>query len=61
MSNKTTIIIGHRVSSVRLANKIMVLDNGEIIEQGSHEELLEKKGAYFEIYSKQSFEQESIR
>jgi ATP-binding cassette, subfamily B, multidrug efflux pump len=53
-SNKiTTIIISHRVSSVKLANRIMVLLNGEIIQEGSHEKLMEKDGPYKRLYLKQ--------
>ncbi len=58
MQNKTSIIISHRVSSVKHADQIIVLDNGSILEEGSHEQLLEKKGAYFELYRKQLIEAE---
>ncbi|PKQ67252.1 ABC transporter ATP-binding protein [Raineya orbicola] len=53
MQNRTTIIISHRVSSAKLANKIIVLDKGEIVEQGTHEELLALGGIYKELYEKQ--------
>lgn len=53
MQNRTSIIISHRVSSAKLANKIIVLHDGEIIEEGTHESLLLKKGAYQELYEKQ--------
>jgi ATP-binding cassette subfamily B protein len=53
MQNRTSIIISHRVSSAKLANKIIVLHDGEIIEHGTHESLLLKKGAYQELYEKQ--------
>lgn len=53
MQNRTTIIISHRVSSAKLANKIIVLDKGRIVEQGSHEVLLAQKGIYRELYEKQ--------
>jgi ATP-binding cassette subfamily B protein len=52
-SNQTTIIISHRISSVKLADKIIVLDNGQIKEEGTHDELLTKKGVYFETYQQQ--------
>ncbi|MGE0770674.1 MAG: ABC transporter ATP-binding protein [Cyclobacteriaceae bacterium] len=54
MQGRTTIIISHRVSSAKLANKIVVLDDGQIIEEGSHESLLSKGGAYRELYEKQT-------
>lgn len=53
MKNRTSIIISHRVSSAKLANKILVLDDGVIVEQGNHEELLKKEGVYKELYDKQ--------
>jgi ABC-type multidrug transport system fused ATPase/permease subunit len=48
---RTTIIIAHRLSTIRDANRIIVLDNGEIMEEGSHHELLEKRGVYHKLYS----------
>ena len=53
-SGKTTFIISHRISSVRNADRIYVLDNGRIIEQGTHKELIEKKGYYYNIFMIQS-------
>lgn len=46
LQNKTAIIIAHRLSTVREADTIVVLDNGEIVEQGNHEELMSKRGLY---------------
>lgn len=51
MKNRTTFVIAHRLSTVRNANAIMVLEKGEIIERGSHEDLLEMKGRYYELYT----------
>ena len=51
MKNRTTFVIAHRLSTVRNANAIMVLEQGEIIERGTHEELLEMKGRYYELYT----------
>ena len=51
MADKTVIAIAHRLSTVRSANAIMVLEHGEIIERGTHEELLEMKGRYYELYT----------
>jgi len=57
MEGKTSVIISHRVSSIILADHILVMDKGEIIEQGSHQELLEKNGYYAELYQKQLVEE----
>lgn len=53
MKNRTSIIISHRVSSVKNADNIIVLHQGEIIEQGNHTDLLNLRGHYFELYQKQ--------
>jgi len=51
MKNRTTFIIAHRLSTVRNADKIIVLEHGEIIEQGTHEELLQLGGRYYQLYT----------
>ncbi len=51
MKNRTTFVIAHRLSTVRNSNAIMVLEHGEIIERGTHEQLLEMKGRYYELYT----------
>lgn len=56
MQGKTTVIISHRVSSVKHANKIIVLESGEILEQGKHDDLLKQRGLYYSLYSKQLLE-----
>lgn len=53
MENRTSIIISHRVSSAQLADTILVLKNGEIIEEGTHNSLIDKQGAYHKLYQKQ--------
>lgn len=53
MAKRTSIIISHRVSSAKLADKIMVLDDGVVVQQGTHEELVAKPGVYRELYEKQ--------
>ena len=51
MENRTTFVTAHRLSTVRNANAIMVLENGEIIERGNHDDLLALKGRYYELYT----------
>ena len=58
MKNKTSLIISHRVSSVKHADQIIVLDAGKIIERGTHFSLLAEKGTYFDLYEKQLMEEE---
>lgn len=53
MNGRTTVIISHRVSSAKLADKIVVLDGGRIVETGTHETLMDKNGVYFELHEKQ--------
>jgi len=56
--NKTTIIVSHRISSVKNADTIIVLENGTVIQQGTHNELVNKKGYYKELYEQQLLEKE---
>ncbi len=56
--NKTTFIVSHRVSTTKNADKIIVLENGQIIQQGTHNQLLNKEGYYKELYLKQLSEKE---
>ncbi len=55
-SNNTNIIISHRTSSIKNANHIIVLDKGEITEEGTHDELIKNNGFYAEIHKKQTTE-----
>jgi ATP-binding cassette subfamily B protein len=54
---KTSVIVSHRISSIRNANKIIVIENGEKIEQGSNSELIQMEGIYAEMYKKQLAEE----
>ncbi len=56
----TTIIVSHRISSIRNAKKIIVLDHGSKIEEGSHEQLIQLNGVYAEMYKKQLIEKEDL-
>jgi subfamily B ATP-binding cassette protein MsbA len=53
MENRTTIVIAHRLSTIRNANRICVMENGQIVEQGTHDELLSKEGRYQQLYEMQ--------
>ena len=56
MENRTSFIIAHRLSTVKNADKIIVLENGEIIESGTHDELLAEKGYYYNTLNAQNRE-----
>ena len=56
MQNRTSIVIAHRLSTIQKADVIVVMQKGQIVEQGSHEELLAKNGMYSKLVSMQSFE-----
>lgn len=58
MSDKTTIIIAHRLSTIRNVDRIIMLENGKLQEIGNHEELMAKKGKYYNLYSSNSDEEE---
>jgi ATP-binding cassette subfamily B multidrug efflux pump len=53
MRDRTVFVIAHRLSTVRNANAILVLENGEVIERGDHEDLLEQRGRYYQLYTGQ--------
>ena len=59
MKGKTSVIVSHRVNSVKHADKIIVLDNGRIIEEGSHDQLIDEEGVYSDLYHKQLLENET--
>ena len=54
MKDRTSIIISHRVSSAKLADQILVLDDGAIVEKGNHADLIAAKGTYAALYEKQT-------
>ena len=53
MAGRTVFVIAHRLSTVRNSNAIMVLENGQIIERGDHDDLIEQKGKYYSLYTGQ--------
>ena len=53
MVGRTSFIVAHRLSTIREADLILVMDDGKIVEQGTHEELLQKNGYYYELYNSQ--------
>ncbi len=57
MKGKTSVIIAHRISTIRNADKILVMDDGRIAEQGDHQQLMDLKGIYFDLYEKQLLEE----
>ena len=57
MKNRTSIVIAHRLSTIQNADEIVVMQKGEIVEQGKHQELIDKKGMYHKLVSMQSFEE----
>ena len=58
MEGRTTIIVSHRVSTVRDADEIVVLEDGAVAERGAHEHLLAREGLYAELYRRQQLEEE---
>ena len=54
LQGRTTFVIAHRLSTIRQADQILVIENGEIVEYGKHEDLIEKKGRYFQLYTYQA-------
>jgi len=54
MKGRTTFVIAHRLSTIRQADQILVIEQGLIAEQGQHDELIEKKGRYFQLYTYQA-------
>ena len=54
MRARTTLVIARRLSTIRQANQILVIEEGKIAEQGNHDQLIDKKGRYYELFTYQS-------
>lgn len=61
MENRTSLIVAHRISTIQEADEILVLDQGQIVERGRHDDLLARRGIYYEIYQKQLLEERIAR
>jgi ATP-binding cassette subfamily B protein len=60
LAGRTSFVIAHRLSTIRNADQVLVLVQGEIVERGRHEELLAKRGVYYDLYMSQFKRQESV-
>ena len=60
IQGRTSIVIAHRLSTIAHADQILVIDKGEIVERGTHEELVEKHGLYFDLFERQNLQGELI-
>jgi subfamily B ATP-binding cassette protein MsbA len=58
MANRTSIVIAHRLSTIVHADNIVVLREGEIVEQGKHDELMKKRGEYYKFHQLQNYKEE---
>ncbi|MDP3487815.1 MAG: ABC transporter ATP-binding protein, partial [Bacillota bacterium] len=61
MKDRTSFVIAHRLSTIREADEIIVIDNGQIVERGTHEQLLEMGGFYAKLYTSQFRREELVR
>lgn len=61
LENRTSFVIAHRLSTIRSAHRILVLHDGKVVEQGTHVELIEKKGMYYDLYTNQYLVEQTIK
>jgi ATP-binding cassette subfamily B protein len=60
LTGRTSVVIAHRLSTIAHADQILVIDKGEIVERGTHEQLVEKHGLYFDLFERQNLQGELI-
>src|SRR5581483_1056154 len=60
LRGRTSFVIAHRLSTIRHADQVLVVDDGRIVERGTHDELLERRGAYYELYRRQFLHDEAV-
>ena len=60
LAGRTSIVIAHRLSTIIQADQILVIENGQIVERGSHEELVSDRGLYFELFERQNLQSDLI-
>jgi len=61
LEGRTCFVIAHRLSTVRAADRILVIESGRIAEQGSHDELIQSRGRYHELYTRQSLRESDFQ
>jgi ATP-binding cassette subfamily B protein len=61
LENRTSFVIAHRLSTIRNAHRILVLHDGKVVEQGTHDELIKKKGMYYDLYTNQYLVEQTIK
>ena len=61
LKDRTSFVVAHRLSTIVDADLILVLDHGKVMEQGTHHELMKKKGMYYELYTSQALDEKAMQ
>ena len=61
LKDRTSFVVAHRLSTIVNADLILVLDHGKVVEQGTHHELMQKKGRYYELYTSQALDEKVMK